>query len=151
MKNYILKHFNELSVNELHEFMALRQTVFIVEQNCPYLDADFKDPESYHLYFKNSAGKIVAYSRLVPEGISYPGYTSIGRVVVHPQIRQTGAGKQLMEESIRACIHCFGKIPIKISAQSYLEHFYTSFGFKKVSESYMEDDIPHIAMILEIS
>jgi ElaA protein len=151
MTGYTIKHFNDLSVNELHEIMALRQTVFIVEQNCPYLDADFKDLQSYHLFLRNEEGRMVAYSRLVPEGISYPDFTSIGRVVVHPEIRRTGTGKQLMVESISACVSCFGNKSIKISAQSYLRDFYASFGFEQISEPYMEDDIPHIAMILEIA
>ncbi len=149
MQEYTLKHFNELSVSEFHEIMVLRQTVFIVEQNCPYLDADTKDPKSFHLFLRDDNGKLTAYSRVVPEGVSYSGYTSIGRVVVHPDIRKTGAGKQLMKASIQACIQCFGNLPIKISAQQYLDLFYTSLGFEQVSEPYMEDDIPHIAMIMK--
>jgi ElaA protein len=129
--------------------MMLRQSVFIVEQNCPYLDADIKDPLSFHLFLRDSEGKIVAYSRLVPEGVSYPGYSSIGRVVVHEKIRKTGEGKQLMKASIQACIRCFGNLPIKISAQQYLHQFYSSLGFVQVSEPYLEDDIPHIAMIMK--
>ena len=151
MVGYTIKHFNELSVHELHEIMALRQTVFIVEQNCPYLDADFKDLHSYHLFLRNEKGRMVAYSRMVPEGVSYADHISIGRVVVHPEIRRTGAGRELMAESLKACERCFGAKPIKISAQSYLHDFYASFGFKQVSEPYMEDDIPHIAMILPIA
>lgn len=150
MAVYTIKHFDDLAVHELHEIMALRQMVFIVEQQCPYLDADFKDLLSHHLYLRDGKGKMVAYSRLVPEGVSYPDHVSIGRVVVHPEIRRTGAGRDLMAESVKACVRCFGVKPIKISAQSYLHDFYASFGFKQVSEPYMEDDIPHIAMILSI-
>ncbi|MCI4651320.1 GNAT family N-acetyltransferase [Phaeodactylibacter sp.] len=140
--------FEKLSLQELYDSMALRQEVFVVEQNCPYLDADGKDEAGHHLLGYNTDGKLMAYTRLLPPGISYPDYASIGRVVTSPSARRTGAGKILMRESIGWCARLYGEVPIKISAQVYLTHFYESFGFEKVGAEYLEDDIPHVGMVL---
>jgi ElaA protein len=139
--------FEELSTTELYEIMALRQLVFVVEQNCPYLDADGKDLSAWHLLCRNSKGTLIAYTRLLPKGISYPDYPSIGRVVNHPEVRGTGIGKQLMEKSIALCIYLFGNEPIKIGAQRYLKTFYEGHGFVATGEEYLEDGIPHLKMI----
>ena len=139
--------FDQLRPAELYEILALRQEVFVVEQNCPYLDCDGKDLQSWHLMGRDETGKLICYTRLLPEGLSYQGYTSIGRVVSSPQARGTGAGKILMERSIDMCYHLFGRQPIKIGAQTYLLKFYESFGFQSTGEAYIEDGIPHTKMI----
>ena len=146
--HFQIKVFDSLSLQELYQIMVLRQEVFVVEQDCPYLDADGKDEVSLHVvgYHDN---RLVAYSRIVPKGISYEKYASIGRVVTHPSVRGKGVGKLLMKQSIQACQKAFGNhIKIKISAQSHLTGFYDEFGFKTVGEGYLEDGIPHIGMIL---
>ncbi len=139
--------FQDLSPAELYDIMALRQEVFVVEQNCPYLDADGKDPASWHLMGRNERGQLLCYTRLLPEGISYPGFTSIGRVVSSPTVRGTGVGRVLMHRSIEMCRHLFGNLPIKIGAQTYLLRFYESFGFESTGEEYLEDGIPHTKMV----
>jgi ElaA protein len=139
--------FDQLLPAELYEILALRQEVFVVEQNCPYLDCDGKDQQSWHLMGRNEAKQLTCYTRLLPPGLSYPGYASIGRVVTSPLARGTGAGKILMERSIEFCNHLFGPGPIKISAQSYLLKFYEGLGFTSTGEEYLEDGIPHTKMI----
>ncbi|MBN8681282.1 MAG: GNAT family N-acetyltransferase [Chitinophagales bacterium] len=139
--------FAQLRNTELYEIMALRQEVFVVEQNCPYLDADGKDLQSWHLMGRDAAGKLVVYTRLLPKGLAYPEYPSIGRVVSSPAARGTGAGKILMERSVEMCLHLFGDMPIKIGAQSYLLRFYEGFGFVSTGEEYLEDGIPHTKMV----
>ncbi len=140
--------FTQLTVLELYEIMALRQEVFVVEQDCPYLDADGKDQDSWHLMGRNEGGKLLCYTRLLPEGLSYEGYVSIGRVVSSPDARGAGAGKLLMQRSIEMCRCLFGNLPVKIGAQSYLLKFYEGFGFQPVGAEYLEDGIPHTKMIL---
>lgn len=149
MENTIsIKAFKDLTVYELYDIMALRQEVFVVEQNCPYLDADGIDLFAQHLMIRNPEGKLIAYTRLIPEGVSYEGYTSIGRVLSSPSARGTGIGKLLMEKSIEATLTLFGRNKsIKIGAQSYLLAFYESFGFVSTGEEYLEDGIPHTKMI----
>ena len=148
MIRYSCIRFDDLSPCELYEILALRQEVFIVEQNCPYLDADGRDQPAWHLMARNEAGQLVAYTRLLPEGVSYPGYVSIGRVVSSPAARGTGAGRQTMQKSIEMCRHLFGNQAIKIGAQSYLLRFYESLGFGSTGEEYLEDGIPHTKMVL---
>lgn len=140
--------FAKLSLQELYDSMALRQEVFVVEQDCPYLDADGKDEAGHHLLGHDSKGTLLAYARLLPPGVSYPAYASIGRVVTSPSARRTGTGKQLMREGVDWCARLYGAVPIKISAQVYLIRFYEALGFQKVGKEYLEDDIPHIGMVL---
>jgi ElaA protein len=143
---FVCKHFRDLNLEELYAAMQLRQEVFVVEQDCPYLDADGKDPESWHLMGWQEE-QLVAYTRLVPRGISYKNHVSIGRVVTHRSVRRTGIGKALMQESIQQTEALFPGLPVKMSAQCYLITFYESFGFKTIEEEYLEDGIPHIAMV----
>ena len=139
--------FNELSTSLLYSIMRVRQEVFIVEQDCPYLDADSKDQFGYHLLGINEQGDLIAYTRLLPKGVSYSEYCSIGRVLTSEKGRGKGAGKEIMLQSIAACKKLFPDQKIKISAQSYLDKFYTDLGFEATGESYLEDNIPHQAMI----
>ena len=146
---WTLKTFNELTPYEVYAALQLRNEVFVVEQNCVFQDADNKDQSSFHLLGYHQQ-KLVAYTRLVPPGLIYDD-PSIGRVVTSPSVRGTGAGKQLMKESIERSYHLFGTKPIKIGAQLYLKKFYEGFGFCQVSEIYIEDGIPHIYMIKQPS
>ncbi len=144
--NWVLKKFSELSVSELYAIMQLRNEVFVVEQNCVYQDADDKDQQSMHFCGWHQH-KLAAYARIIPKGISY-AEASIGRVVTSPAFRGTGTGSQLMKHSINHTFKEFDCTEIKIGAQLYLNHFYTSLGFIQCSDEYLEDGIPHIAMIL---
>jgi len=144
--NWVLKKFEELTASELYKIMQLRNEVFVVEQNCVYQDADDKDQPSLHLCGWDGE-KLVAYTRIIPQGISYTE-ASIGRVVTSPAYRSTGAGRQLMQESIERTFSQFNCSSIKIGAQVYLTKFYQSLGFVQSGAEYLEDGIPHIEMIL---
>lgn len=142
------KPFEHLSVYELYDVLALRATVFVVEQHCPYQDPDHKDADALHCVGRE-AGKIAAYTRIFDVNKAYEGHLSIGRVVVSPEFRKAGYGIQIMNYSIAQCRTLFGELPIKIGAQCYLDKFYTELGFKKEGEMYMEDGIPHQIMVLK--
>jgi len=140
-----LKTFENLTPTELYALLRLRSEVFVVEQNCVFLDMDNKDQFSYHnMAFIGE--DLVAYTRLIPPQKVYP-YMSIGRVVTSPGFRKKNIGRILMHESIQACYNLFGKAPIQIGAQLYLKKFYESFGFVQSSPVYDEDGIDHIEMI----
>lgn len=139
-----IKRFQALSVDELYQILKLRSEVFVVEQNCVYLDIDDKDQKALHL-FKEIDGKMVAYARLFKSN-DYFEFASIGRVVTHPDYRAKKMGHALMKEAIQAIENHFGEKQITISAQLYLKKFYESHGFIQTSEMYLEDDIPHIEM-----
>ena len=140
------KPFKELTALELYKILKLRSEVFVIEQSCVYQDLDDKDIVAYHL-LGSEKGKLIAYSRVLGPGVSYSDYSSIGRVCNKLTHRHLGLGKILMEEAIRKCNELFPKYSIKISAQSYLLKFYADLGFEKIGEEYLEDQIPHIAMI----
>ena len=144
--SWAIKHFNELSTTELYDILRLRMEVFVVEQNCPYQDADGKDMFAFQVTGRNSDQELLAYARILPAGISF-GEVSIGRVITSPKARGTGAGKTLMEKSIAMCRLIYGNVPVRIGAQSYLIKFYESFGFGVASEEYLEDNIPHVEML----
>ena len=140
--------FEELSLHQLYELLALRQEVFAVEQDCVYQDADGKDQQSWHLLgCDDRTGKLLAYCRLMPKGLVYEDYIAIGRVITAQEARGKGLGKKLMQEGIREIQKLLGAQAIKISAQSYLQKFYSELGFEATGEEYLEDGIPHIAMI----
>jgi ElaA protein len=141
--------FNELSLQELYDIMVLRQVVFVIEQDCPYLDADGKDQQAAHVLGYDDDGDLVAYTRLLPAGISYADSISIGRVVSSEKVRGQGVGQELMRVSIREIYRLFGNKKLTISAQCYLTKFYESFGFQAVGETYLEDNIPHIKMVIK--
>ena len=146
---WLLKRFEELTPYQLYAILQLRNAVFVVEQNCVFQDADDKDQNCFHLMgFYNS--RLAAYTRIVPAGVAYE-QPSIGRVVTSPAVRHSGAGKELMQQSIDAVYDVFGKQPIKIGAQLYLKKFYESFGFKQTGDMYLEDGIEHIHMLKEMS
>ena len=140
------KSFVDLTKTELHEMMILRQQVFVVEQDCPYQDADEKDKDSHHLlgYIDDS---LVAYLRLVKPGVSYKEM-SFGRIVTAQNQRGTGLGIALMNEGIEQSNQLYGTSVNRISAQSHLLPFYQKFGFKSTGKEYLEDDIPHTEMLL---
>jgi ElaA protein len=140
-----IKPFDALTVHELYDILRLRSEVFIVEQNCVYLDLDGKDKLGIHL-FGTYEGKIVAHTRLLDSGISYDE-ASIGRVVVNPKYRDRKWGHDLMRESIAGIKKHFNTSKIKIGAQLYLKKFYESHGFVATSEVYLEDGIDHIEMV----
>ncbi len=138
------KIFNTLTPLELYAILNLRSEVFVVEQNCVYLDTDNKDQESYHLCGWD--GKLlIAYARILPPGLAFTE-ASIGRVVTSPPFRKTGAGRELMDIAIKNTIEIFNVNKIKIGAQLYLLSFYTSLGFLISGPEYLEDGIPHIEM-----
>ena len=140
------KHFKDLTTIELYQILQLRNEVFIVEQNCPFQDLDDKDLKCFHLLgFDTETQKVLAYTRIVPAGISYQE-ASIGRVVTSPLARGGGIGKVLMQKSIQLLEELYGGVPIRIGAQYYLKKFYESFDFQQVGEIYLEDDIEHIVM-----
>ena len=140
-----IKKFSELNVEEVYEILKLRNEVFVVEQQCIYQDCDGKDERSYHLFGKDN-GKIVAYLRILEKGISY-NEISIGRVLTNQENRGKGLAKQMMVKAIEFIENNLNERIIRISAQEYLLNFYSSLRFVKVSDVYLEDDIPHVEMI----
>ncbi len=147
MIRWVLKKFEELSPAELYTILLLRSEVFVVEQQCIFLDMDNKDQHCFHLCGRDNE-TLVAYTRIVPPGISYTE-PSIGRVVTAPSYRAKGAGKLLMEKSIDHVQELYGSIPIRIGAQLYLKKFYENLGFAQSGSIYDEDGIDHIEMVLK--
>lgn len=139
------KAFKELSLDEFHDIIQLREVVFVVEQDCPYLDVDGKDKDALHV-FGEYQGNIVATTRILKPGKSYDE-VAIGRVVTSPTVRGMGIGKKLMQESMKFVQAHFGEVPVRISAQTYLLKYYKSFGFEETGKEYLEDNIPHLEML----
>jgi ElaA protein len=143
----ICKAFNDLTVTELYQLLKLRSEVFVVEQNCVFLDTDDKDYACHHLLLFDDDQDLVAYARIVPAGKSY-AEASIGRIVSSKKVRGTGVGKILTLAAIDQTKKIYGDVPIRIGAQYYAVKFYEQSGFKIDGEIYDEDGIDHIEMIL---
>jgi ElaA protein len=151
-KDWQNKAFNELTTNELYDILKLRVDIFVVEQTCYYPELDNADRhiDTRHLYLYQ-ANNIQAYLRILPKGLTYDDYVSIGRVAIAEEARGTGLGHQLIEQGIKICQQLYPKQAIKISAQQHLENLYQQHGFVTVSEMYLEDNIPHISMPCSIN
>lgn len=140
-----IKKFEALTTNELYAILRLRSEVFVVEQDCVYQDLDDKDKKALHVigWYGNT---IVAYTRIFDVKL-YFNEASIGRVVVDQKHRSKGFGTDIMNASIDAIKKHYNQAQIKISAQTYLIKFYNNLGFKEQGKPYLEDGIPHTAMI----
>lgn len=145
-----VKTFSELTTEELYIILRLRSEVFVVEQKCIYQDIDNYDQDALHVcaYANN---ELQAYTRIIKPEIKYIGASSVGRVLTNPSSRSQGLGKEIVMAAIKQCNEVWPSLPITISAQQYLEKFYSELGFDKKSDAYMEDDIPHIEMTLQPS
>jgi ElaA protein len=143
-----VKKFNALSVDELYDLLQLRQQIFVLEQNCIYLDADGVDKKCLHLLGLVN-GKIVGYARIIPAGYTYKT-PSIGRVVIDEKHRGKKYAYLLMEKAIELIKEEFKTKKITISAQLYLKEFYESLGFKTVGDVYLDCDLPHLKMVLNV-
>ena len=144
----VLKHFHELTIQELYNILQLRSEVFVVEQNCIYQDIDGKDQKAVHIFIKENKN-VLAYSRLFNEG-EYFENPSIGRVVVKKEKRGTELGKKIMVEGAKYIKETFTNKKIEISAQKYLKDFYSELGYEFTGNEYLEDGIPHIRMIKQL-
>ena len=143
--NFEIKDFNQLSTQDLYALLQLRSEVFVVEQDCVYLDLDGKDQLAYHvLGYKDSI--LTAYARVFKPG-DYFSKSSIGRIIVKKKYRRFKYGDLLVKNSIDFIEKEFKEKEILISAQAYLINFYNNLGFVQKGEQYLEDDIPHIKML----
>jgi ElaA protein len=134
-----------MSAQQLHAVLAAREAVFVVEQSCAYQDADSYDCYSWHL-IAWAEDRVAAYLRVVDAGKKYPE-ESIGRVLTAREHRGTGLGKILMSEALRHIDAAGSRHAVRISAQAHLVKFYRGYGFREVSEEYLEDEIPHVEML----
>ena len=139
--------YQQLSKEKLYQIIRLRLEVFVLEQNCIYQDLDNKDQKAIHLVGEEE-GKVIAYTRLFKKG-DYFENASIGRVIVKKESRKKDYGKIIMQKSIEELKNKYNEENIEISAQKYLIKFYDDLGFKKIGEEYLEDNIPHIKMVLK--
>ena len=140
-----VRTYNELTRDELYDILQLRSEVFVVEQDCVYQDIDGKDKKALHVIGKID-GNVVAYTRCFAPDI-YFKEAAIGRVVVRADERKYGYGHHIMEASLSAITEHYKTNTVKLSAQTYLIDFYRAHDFKSTGEEYLEDGIPHIAMI----
>lgn len=141
-----VKHFSQLSAEELFEIYRLRVSVFIVEQKCPYQDVDDADRTAYHLWLRDENG-IAAYARLLPPGVTFPT-AAIGRVIAVR--RRCGLGTKIVDAAINAAREKLSADVITIEAQVYARSLYEKAGFVQTSEEFLEDGIPHVQMQLRL-
>jgi ElaA protein len=132
----------ELDVGTLYQILALRAAVFVVEQDCVYLDPDGRDlePDARQLWISRH-GDVVATLRLLRDP---DGTARIGRVATAGSARGAGLAAALM----RRALELAPDGDVVLGAQSYLETWYEQFGFVRDGADYDEDGIPHLPMRL---
>jgi ElaA protein len=140
-----LMSFEDLRVGELYELLRLRSEVYVVEQQCIFLDIDGDDREANHL-LGVQGGELKAYARCFGPGVKFTE-ASIGRVATRPSARGTGLGHALMGQAVAAVNQVWGPQAIRIGAQAHLASFYAKHGFVDIGQPYIEDDIPHLEML----
>lgn len=136
--------FADLGADRLYAVLRLRQRVFVVEQDCAYLDLDDRDQQAIHILGGTRDG-ILAYLRCIPPGRDGPD-SQLGRIVVDPAARGHKLGRQLVERGIAHNRSRWPGSDIRISAQAHLQGFYAALGFAAEGEEYLEDGIPHRRM-----
>ena len=142
----VVKHFKELSLEELVDIYKLRVSVFVVEQKCPYQEVDDADETAYHVWLRDENG-IQAYARVLPQGATFPT-ASIGRVIAVK--RRCGLGSKIVTAAVETAKEKFKADKITIEAQVYARGLYEKAGFVQASEPFLEDGIPHIKMELTV-
>ena len=142
----IVRHFAELSPEELYAVLKLRVDVFVVEQNCPYPDLDGRDQAALHVWLQDEEG-IEAYLRIMDRG-AVSEYVTIGRVVARR--RRQGLATKLLQEAVPLAEEAFQADKIYLEAQTYARGLYEKLGFEQVSEEFLEDGIPHIKMLKDL-
>jgi ElaA protein len=132
--------FADLAPATLYGILRLRSDVFVVEQDCVFLDADGRDsePGAVHLWIEED-GEVVGCARVLDEADG----SSIGRVVTARSHRRRGVGAALVRAGIEHAAR-----PAAINAQSQLVDWYAGFGFEVAGAEFVEDGIPHTPMVL---
>jgi ElaA protein len=149
MIQYQFKTFESLSIQELYAIMQVRNDVFVYEQHCYYQDLDDKDQACIHVLGWNEQQKLVAYCRILPPGLTYPTH-SIGRVLVISAYRKQQLGRALMQKTLDYILSTYGKVPLTIEAQLYLQAFYESLSFVRTSDVFDDAGIDHVEMQLHL-
>jgi ElaA protein len=146
---WMKKTFQELTKEELYTILQIRVEVFVVEQECAYLEVDGRDHNSLHLW-SEIEGEMAAYCRIVPPDQNEDHY-SIGRVLIAKPHRRQGIARDMINVAMDIMVQEIGAKTIALHGQEHLRHFYASFGFKEVSDVYLEDGIPHVDMLMEVA
>lgn len=144
--NLEIKHYQELSTDLLYDIIKARIAVFVVEQNCPYMECDDLDKQAYHCFVRNSQ-EIIAYTRVIPPGVQFAREASLGRVMTTQNIRRTGIGKEMFRLVLDFMLQEKKYQCIRIEAQQYLKEFYEKFDFQAVSDTFIIDGIEHLEMV----
>lgn len=142
---FVIKQFNELTLDELYKILKVRTSIFVVEQNCPYQELDDLDQSSYHIYLEED-NQIIAYARVISKDNPFHE-VSIGRVLVTK--RRHGYGTKVVQKAIEVATEKYYAEKIVIEAQTYVKKMYENVGFKQISMPFLEDGIEHIKMVYE--
>ena len=141
-----IKTYNDLSKDQFFDILKLRFEIFVVEQCCYYQELDNEDKEAFHVSIYND-GIIVAVGRIIPN--LHNKEVKIGRIAVKMEHRKKGLAYKMMKDIINFISKKYKNFSVLLSAQTYLIEFYQLFGFKEIGNTYLEDGIEHINMVLK--
>lgn len=141
-----IKPYNELSKDQFFDILKLRIEIFVVEQSCYYQELDDEDKKAFHVSVYNN-GIIVAVGRIIPDLNNRE--VKIGRIAVKMNQRKKGFASSMMEDMLNFISKKYGDFSVFLSAQTYLIKFYQSYGFNEIGDTFLEDGIEHINMVLK--
>jgi ElaA protein len=131
--------FEHLDARTAYDVWRLRQSVFVVEQACPYPDLDGRDlePGTRHVVLQEG-DEVLGYARVLDDEDVW----RIGRVVLEASVRGRGLADALMHTALQVC----GGREVVLDAQSPLAGWYQTFGFTVTGPEFLDDGIPHLPM-----
>ncbi|BAP46122.1 GNAT family N-acetyltransferase [Pseudomonas sp. 21LCFQ02] len=134
-----------VSVADWHKDNAairrIRESVFIFEQAVPpELEWDAEDADAVH-FLANEGDYPIGTARLLPDG-------EIGRLSVLKDWRGLKVGEALLG-AVLSEAEKRGLQQQKLSAQVHAAPFYERFGFRVVSDEFLEAGLPHVDMLRE--
>ncbi len=144
--NFVAKNFSELSLTELYEILKARSQIFILEQNMHCQDIDGTDYKARHFFIEKDS-KVLAYLRAYYTDDSNT-VVRLGRVL--SSTHGTGLGKEIMRFAIKDIKQNMQCQKICLDSQKHAIGFYEKFGFKTVSDEFVEEGVLHVKMELDL-
>jgi predicted GNAT family N-acyltransferase len=133
--------------DELEACFEIRREVFVVGQSVDEaIERDGRDPECAHfIVLMNGTPAGTARMRVTPDGVA-----KAERVAVLARFQRKGLGHRVMgalEDEARRRGHA----AVVLGAQTYIVPFYEQRGYVVFGEEYVEANIPHRMMRLELT
>lgn len=134
------------SEDDLNIAFRIRKEVFVKEQGVSEeIEFDLLDGQCEH---------ILVYSDKKPVGTGrirlVDGLGKLERICILQPYRKLGLGKVIIQ-ALEEIAEDMGISQVKLHGQTQVEGFYQKLGYETSSNVFMEDGIPHVLMVKDIT